>query len=600
MNKIKAEKFFLVFSIIFGIIICFLTPYGGGYDELTITARIWEISHFDFIPNDDAEGIVIPAAFHNSSYRARFFFSPFTTEEINLKSKIVITPDQMSKEFTRSVYFPILYLPSAFIIGFFARVLNNIPIMFTLYLLKIFNLFIYILFVFISIKIIPFGKNIVSVIALTPMVLFQTISVSYYYLLYGIIFFYISYIFYLATKNSKISIKEFWLLLFLIFMIIASKPDSLILIFLLFILPIKKIFIKWQTIFLLTFIIVNFIFIVIGWNLLIYQNYIMNSSDTNMFRQSFFIISNPITYIKAILHDLQINGINYVKGWIGDYGYTGSVPLIVYPLFLILIFLVSIFDNTPPANIGKNRVFLLVFSFINYFFTITVLYVIMSKVGSTVITDIHGKFFFVSGLLFFLSISGFINKKNRYIRLISFILVFLVLSIYSLGLYLSYYTYCGPNLYISGLCYLPKYKNWAPETYTTGTLNDNFALQQTFVSECSGLSEIRILLAENSSISGKIILKLFDRTSEELISMETIQPKPENLGSWISLQLTHPISSQKSSYIITVQPYDATDTNFIFSTAQRDEYLDGDLKINGKYPDTDLLFQYGCDVHFHK
>jgi hypothetical protein len=55
MKKFKnwffQPQIFLIFSLIIGIMLVFLTPIGAGFDEDTHIARIWEISRLKFIPN---------------------------------------------------------------------------------------------------------------------------------------------------------------------------------------------------------------------------------------------------------------------------------------------------------------------------------------------------------------------------------------------------------------------------------------------------------------------------------------------------------------------------------------------------------------------
>jgi len=593
-REIRAETFFLVFGVIFGVIICLLTPYGGGYDELTITARFWELSHFKFVPNSTDGGIKMPTAFFASSYRSRYFISPFTLEEMKLKFGIRIEPGNMSQPTTRSAYFPVFYLPSTLFIGFFTRFLSNIPVLVSLYLLKFFNLFVYLVLVYISIKLIPFGKLVLAVLALTPMVIFQTISVSYYYLHYGVILLFISFILFLSEKHENINHKEYGLLLFLVFLIISAKPDSLVLILLLFLLPYKRIISKKRLAFLFLFTAVCILLFVVGWNLLIYQDYPMKTEEVNVFKQIAFIIQNPFSYLGIVFRDLQINGVRYIKNWIGDYGYTGLVPNIVYPLFLGLIFLVSIFDKGPNIKDIKIRLILLVFSFINALLTYTILYLIMSKVGANEVVGIFGKFFFTSGVLFFLSITGLIRKPFKFIHLFAGVLISLILSIYSLGLFLSYYTYCGDTFFSSDLCVLPKYKNWDPVAYHTDYLTENYLLKQSFIPHCEDVVLLRFYLSPLSAPDGILDIRLFGSNGDPL-QEQTYRVSEKDPGHWLEIHLQKPIKGRGKSFYFTISPHQGSSSSHVFSLSQRREYKDGIFSINGQDVAADLLFQYGCD-----
>lgn len=60
----KAEIYFVVVLLVFGLFACFLLPAGGGYDEETHLLRVWEMSAFVFVPNDKlGEKMPFPAVY---------------------------------------------------------------------------------------------------------------------------------------------------------------------------------------------------------------------------------------------------------------------------------------------------------------------------------------------------------------------------------------------------------------------------------------------------------------------------------------------------------------------------------------------------------
>lgn len=199
-------------------------------------------------------------------------------------------------------------------------------------------------------------------------------------------------------------------------------------------------------------------------------------------------------------------------------------------------------------------------------------------------------------MLLFLSFAGSVNLKLPILPEIASLFNIAVLGFYCFGLFASYYIQCGSNLYTKGYCYLPKYKNWDPITYTTGPIYGKFLIEQSFVSKCNNLTEVRIILAKDSSIDQGLMFALYGEDDQKLIYSNFIQPKASNLGTWISLKLDDPVLSQEKPFKLTIHPSNIVGSDYIFSTSERDEYIDGKLWIDGIAQEADLLFQYGCDV----
>ena len=64
------EIFVIVTLLISGLVACFMLPIGGGFDEETHLARIWEMSSFVFLPNSGlGKDMPFPTIFREMSYR---------------------------------------------------------------------------------------------------------------------------------------------------------------------------------------------------------------------------------------------------------------------------------------------------------------------------------------------------------------------------------------------------------------------------------------------------------------------------------------------------------------------------------------------------
>src|SRR5215216_3812195 len=76
-----AEIYLILVLSIFGLAACFLLPVSAGYDEETHLIRVWEMSSFTFIPNNQlGKGMPFPAVYWEMSYRRPFIVRPVETD----------------------------------------------------------------------------------------------------------------------------------------------------------------------------------------------------------------------------------------------------------------------------------------------------------------------------------------------------------------------------------------------------------------------------------------------------------------------------------------------------------------------------------------
>lgn len=595
----KPEIFFVIVCALFGAFISIFNPYDAGFDEYTHTVRIWEISKFDLIPNNGKDPNELPIAFYQMAYfNSRVFLDTLTKNDIQRITHTTINPEQTIRHFTHSVYFPLLYFPDAFIMGILLRILNNIPVIIPLTLIKLVNLAFYILLTWMAIKKIPFGKWVLTTIALAPIVVFESAIVSIDYLNFGGAFLFISWTLYIVYKEKPINRNEFIVLLLLIAVLTMLKPNTFILLLLLFLIPKSQLpQRRWRAILILsTFL--SFLVFFVFWNILAYSNFYMNSENVSALGGLKYILSHPLNYLRTLFQEISSRWLWYIKGSIGLYGSGGGVvPPIVYWLFIPVLFTVSLFDNHSLRIKMHQRIFLIGLSILGILFTFTIVYLTINTIGREAsIYGVQGRHLVVFIVLLFLGLAGSVNLKKPILSEVASLFNIAVLGFYCFGLFASYYIQCGSNLYSKGYCYLPKYKNWDPITYTTGPIHGQFLIEQSFVSKCNNLTEVRIMLGKDSSIDQGLMFALYGEDDQKLIYSNVIQPTASNLGTWISLKLDDPVLSLEKSFLMTIHPSNDVGSDYIFSTSERDEYLDGTLWINGITQDVDLLFQYGCDV----
>lgn len=110
----------------------------------------------------------------------------------------------------------------------------------TIYLGKIFAMLFFSSCVFLSIKIIPWGKNIIFVISLLPITLELASSYSYDNVILALCLLCISYIMYLIYTKEKISWKDWGIVAVLIFLIAPGKMFYFLIGGMTFLIPLRK------------------------------------------------------------------------------------------------------------------------------------------------------------------------------------------------------------------------------------------------------------------------------------------------------------------------------------------------------------------------
>ena len=225
VSKVEVTLFLVL--LLFGIPMIVLIPPGAGYDEEDHLVRVWELSAFSFLPGQmSPQEMKYPMLYRDFAYRqqgstgildaefwqryrrAPFYQYGFVRREIN----------------TKSVYSPPLLLPQALTLRILGRVLD-LPALPVFYACRFASLLSYLLLVWLAIRLIPFGKWILLVLAVTPMALFQAATISPDAISNGIGFLFIAGCL-KTTRFEKIGWKEFGYLTFLFFLLFLAKAQS--------------------------------------------------------------------------------------------------------------------------------------------------------------------------------------------------------------------------------------------------------------------------------------------------------------------------------------------------------------------------------------
>jgi hypothetical protein len=500
------------------------------------------------------------------------------------------------------VYSPPLLLPQALVMRYLGRSLK-FPALIVFYACRIAGLFSYLLLTWLAVRLIPFGKWILALLAVSPVAVLQASTVSADTISNGIAFLFIAGALALAANQKTIDWKHWLSLSFLFLILFWGKLNMVPLAILPFlILKPSQFNVRFGYLTLLLAAIGLGLVEALGWNLLAYSRLFTAPAGTEPMGQIKLILAHPLAFSGILARDIKIHGVEYFYNWIAVYGYNyWSVPAATYYLYLIgLLAALFLPENRAPDQ--KLRIGLGVLFVLACLVTISSLYVTFTPVGSQSVNGVQGRYFVTVMPLLFLALACLpLPKRIQIPSLVPVILGSASLIVYVAGMYLSYHVPCGAQFYQAGLCYQPNYKNWAPDDLYSPPVSDQLTLSQEIVPECSGLTELRVWInAQGSDLNGATRFTLTEmNTKHEAVNL-SVPNSQLPIKDWYSLTFPPDWSSSGKFYLLKIQNDRPGSAGPRISYSLRPEYPAGKLYENDQALTKDMIFQTGCIAGWDK
>ena len=250
-RKIAPENLFLIIGSIFGVLWCFLTPPFQIPDEFNHFCRAYMISQGNIIPTNDSVnnlGYYLPQSLRNVEKELEAVPIQFHWEKkqdlnrlrIAMRTKLDEDKLRFIGFANTSIYAPIPYVPQAS--GIWVGRVLDLSVLSTHYLARVFNLISFLAWGYWAIKRMPILKLSIMVIALLPISLHLSASLSADPAILGSSLCFIAYVVYLimAPLSQKISTKDVFMLVMFSLVFSLSKVAYLPLCLLLFMVPQSK------------------------------------------------------------------------------------------------------------------------------------------------------------------------------------------------------------------------------------------------------------------------------------------------------------------------------------------------------------------------
>ena len=610
VNNVRVSRIEILLCallLMFGIPMLLLIPPGAGYDEEDHLVRVWEMSAFSFIPGQiPPQEMEYPKIFRDFSYRQRvsgIIDKDFRREYYDAS---LYQFGSVSRDIdTKSVYSPALLLPQAIFMRYFGRP-AHLPAITVFHVCRFASLLSYLILVWLAIRLIPFGKWILLVLAITPMALFQAATISPDAISNGLGFLFIAGCLKLA-QSQEINWRECGALVLLIFLLFLAKLNLVPLVILPFLLIPPARFTKNGTYpFLIAMTVLLFAVEIAGWNMVTSRNLTpLMANDANLTAQLRDILGAPFVFLQTVIRDLITNGWVYFQGWINGYGYYHwTPPQLVSFFYLLSLGSAILTDSAPHPDHRKFHVAFILTFVACYFATILSIYTTFTPVGAKEILGVQGRYFIPLTLPLVLALSSVPWLKKETILSRKWIVVFLsiALSLNILGIILAFYVPCGTTYYQTGLCYQPLYKDFSPETHLSQPISNEVLVTQDVQVACNGLAELRVLLTP-SGIENNTTTQFVLADSATNRNLLAISVKNDLILSetWYALRFDPDWRSAGKQYILKIF---STDTptgeglRLLYSSQPQAEL--GSLYENGQLMQDHIVLQYGCITGLRK
>jgi len=453
--NIQIEKIFVIIALVFGFLYTIILPPFQSVDEASHFFRAYQISEGNFKAKyiDNKVGDYLPSALYTYYQKYNLMIKNIDnkTNLANLKEDFNIKTDRNNTTFitfsNTALYSPICYagqLPGI-ILGKF--ITDKIAIQY--YFGRFSNLIMYCLLIFLAIKILPFYKLPLAVIALMPMSLSVGSAYSSDVMVFGLNFLWTAIILKIVFGKGNTNIKMLSCILILLAFFIALTKSYILLIPLCFLITPKKFnSAKIYTATMLGIILSTAAGLLLWHGLISNIPINMNEGIANPNNQILFILSHPVSYTIILLKTLIIKLPRLFITMVGVLGWQDTpLDFCTYILYPIILY-ISMFCSNIKFELNKFQKSLIILTLITgIIITFTSLYIMWSPLKNSIILGLNGKYF-IPMLLPALLLLKKIKFNYDYEKLAGIGILLLILILFSSELSLLHRFYdITPQLY---------------------------------------------------------------------------------------------------------------------------------------------------------
>lgn len=422
-TSVFAASAFLVVSILFGVAFVFITPPFQVADEPHHFFRSYQVSEGGLIPEIHREpggkvtkiGGVIP----NSIYKIHIeTYSRKKDKRVDLDKHIFSLLDIPLNPHIRSYHsfsniarYPFVpYVPQAIGIAL-GRIIGFCPLL-LMYLGRLANLAVWVFLVYASIRIIPTGRWVLFLAALTPMSLFTAASLSGDTATNGLSFLFIALMMrYGLDGGAQLTLRGKVLIYALGVLLALCRTPYFLVVFLFLIVPADRFGSRTGYWAFFGSLIAVVIALNVGWQMMTdldVYTHLGSRKGVSSHDQIRLILADPLNYAEVMLRTFWKGKLGLLRSHFGVLGWLNiRVPRLLLYLYASVLMVTAVMDGSGAVAVRPFQRIVIFGVFLGMTAIIfTALYAIGTPVGAPTIRGLQGRYFIAFSPLFYLAFNN--------------------------------------------------------------------------------------------------------------------------------------------------------------------------------------------------
>jgi uncharacterized membrane protein len=422
-KSILPASAFLVVSILFGIAFVFITPPFQVADEPHHFFRSYQVSEGGLIPEIHREpggkitkiGGVIPKSIYKIHIET---YSQKKDKRVDLDKHIFALLDIPLNPHIRSYHsfsniarYPFVpYVPQAIGIAL-GRTIGLCPLL-LMYLGRLANLAVWIFLVYSSIRIIPTGRWVLFLAALTPMSLFTAASLSGDTATNGLSFLFIALMMrYGLDGGVHLTLRGKVLIYALGVLLALCRTPYFLVVFLFLIVPADRFGSRIGYWAFFGSLIATVIALNVGWHLMTdldVYTHLGSRKGVSSHDQIPLMLADPLNYAEVMLRTFWKGKLGLLRSHFGVLGWLNiHVPRLLIYLYASVLTVTAVIDGNDAVSVRPFQRIVIFGIFLGMAAAIfTALYAIGTPVGAPTIRGLQGRYFIAFSPLFYLAFNN--------------------------------------------------------------------------------------------------------------------------------------------------------------------------------------------------
>jgi uncharacterized membrane protein len=425
LASINYTKVFLVVGLVWGLVLVFLVPPLQNFDELSHYYRAWSVAEGQLqVP----AGGIVPVPRSVADLPAHFPYVAIATHQQKPSTSAIrnliwqpITGGTVPSSSFAADYFPLGYVPQATGITL-ARLMGHSPLL-SIYLGRLANLLVSLMLVAFALKLLPYGRAIMFVLALFPLTMLQMASLSPDALLISGTFFFVA----LALHYSQKLCLD-WMhgiaLALTAALVLNAKPGYAALSLLVFVIPPSRFasrsryFATVAATIGVTVVLAGLIMVTAPDSSQVNAMMLGANNKIDPGAQVANIVHHPLTLVRVLDTTMGTVSLLLARNAVGDYAWgqlpvSDSVAIIGWLAVLAVLFLRERVPIRP-----WQRLVLIGLSLLGTVIVTVGLYVTWTPVGGPSVLGIQGRYYYPFALMGLLGVFGFPFRRRWVVVLV--------------------------------------------------------------------------------------------------------------------------------------------------------------------------------------